>query len=51
LLFPPATQTCCSEGEDRLKYFYEEFYACAAPVAIPVVLWSLLLFHFTRESS
>jgi hypothetical protein len=24
---------------------------CAAPVAIPVVLWSLPLFYFARESS
>jgi hypothetical protein len=23
--FPPATQTCCSEGEDRLEFFDEEF--------------------------
>jgi hypothetical protein len=23
--FPPATQTCCSEGEDELKFFDEEF--------------------------
>jgi hypothetical protein len=38
LLFSPATQTYCSEGEDGLEYFYEEFYACAAPVVVPVVL-------------
>jgi hypothetical protein len=25
LLFSPATQTCCSEGEDGLKFFDEEF--------------------------
>jgi hypothetical protein len=24
LLFSPATQTCCSEGEDRLEFFDEE---------------------------
>jgi hypothetical protein len=23
--FTPATQTCCSEGEDGLKFFDEEF--------------------------
>jgi hypothetical protein len=23
--FPPATQTCCSEGEDELEFFDEEF--------------------------
>jgi hypothetical protein len=23
--FPPATQTCCSEGEDGLEFFDEEF--------------------------
>jgi hypothetical protein len=25
LLFSPATETCCSEGEDGLKFFVEEF--------------------------
>jgi hypothetical protein len=25
LLFFPATQTCCSEGEDGLEFFDEEF--------------------------
>jgi hypothetical protein len=25
LLFSPATQTCCSEGNDGLKFFDEEF--------------------------
>jgi hypothetical protein len=25
LLFCPATQTCCSEGEDGLEFFDEEF--------------------------
>jgi hypothetical protein len=25
LLFYPATQTCCSEGEDGLEFFDEEF--------------------------
>jgi hypothetical protein len=25
--FPPATQTCCSEGEDGLEFFDEEFKA------------------------
>jgi hypothetical protein len=24
-LFSPATQTCCSEGEDGLEFFDEEF--------------------------
>jgi hypothetical protein len=24
---------------------------CATPVVVPVELWSLLLFYFTRESS
>jgi hypothetical protein len=23
--FPPASQTCCSEGEDGLEFFDEEF--------------------------
>jgi hypothetical protein len=23
--FPPTTQTCCSEGEDELEFFDEEF--------------------------
>jgi hypothetical protein len=23
--FPPATQTCCSKGEDGLEFFDEEF--------------------------
>jgi hypothetical protein len=23
--FPPATQTCCSEGENGLEFFDEEF--------------------------
>jgi hypothetical protein len=23
--FPPTTQTCCSEGEDELEFFNEEF--------------------------
>jgi hypothetical protein len=23
--FPPATQTCCSEGEDGLEFFDEKF--------------------------
>jgi hypothetical protein len=23
--FPPVTQTCCLEGEDRLEFFDEEF--------------------------
>jgi hypothetical protein len=23
--FPPANQTCCSEGEDELEFFDEEF--------------------------
>jgi hypothetical protein len=25
LLFPPATQTCCSEDEDGLEFFNEVF--------------------------
>jgi hypothetical protein len=25
LLFSPTTQTCCSEGEDGLEFFDEEF--------------------------
>jgi hypothetical protein len=25
LLFFPATQTCCSEGDDGLEFFDEEF--------------------------
>jgi hypothetical protein len=29
--FPPATQTCCSEGEDGLEFFNEEFYATCYP--------------------
>jgi hypothetical protein len=31
LLFSPATQTCCSEGEDGLEFFDEEFYATCYP--------------------
>jgi hypothetical protein len=31
LLFSPATQTCCSEGNDGLKFFDEEFYAMCRP--------------------
>jgi hypothetical protein len=29
--FPPATQTCCSEGEDGLEFFVEEFKATCYP--------------------
>jgi hypothetical protein len=29
--FPPATQTCSSEAEDRLKFFDEEFEATCCP--------------------
>jgi hypothetical protein len=25
LLFSPTTQTCCSDGEDGLEFFNEEF--------------------------
>jgi hypothetical protein len=38
LSFRPTIQICCSEGEDVLEYFDEEFYTCAAPVVIPVEL-------------
>jgi hypothetical protein len=31
LLSPPAVQTCCSEGEDGLKFFKEEFYVVRCP--------------------
>jgi hypothetical protein len=31
LLFSPATQTCCSKGEDGLKFFDEEFYVTCCP--------------------
>jgi hypothetical protein len=31
LLFSPATQTCCSEGEDGLEFFDEEFYVTCCP--------------------
>jgi hypothetical protein len=36
LLFSPATQTCCLEDEDGMKFFDEEFWAGAAKVAF---LW------------
>jgi hypothetical protein len=29
--FPPATQTCYSEGEDGLEFFDEEFLATCCP--------------------
>jgi hypothetical protein len=29
--FPPATQTHCSEGEDGLEFFDEEFYVVRCP--------------------
>jgi hypothetical protein len=29
--FPPATQTCCSEGEDGLEFFDDEFYIMRCP--------------------
>jgi hypothetical protein len=31
LLFSPATQTCCSEGEDGLEFFNEESWATCCP--------------------
>jgi hypothetical protein len=31
LLFSPATQTYCSEGEDELEFFDVEFYAMCCP--------------------
>jgi hypothetical protein len=31
LLFSPAVQTCCSEGEDELEFFNKEFYAMRCP--------------------
>jgi hypothetical protein len=31
LLFSPATQTCCSEGEDGLEFFDEELYVMCYP--------------------
>jgi hypothetical protein len=31
LLFPPATQTCCSEGEGGLEFFNEEFWPTCCP--------------------
>jgi hypothetical protein len=31
LLFPPAIQTYCSEGEDGLEFFDEELYAMHCP--------------------
>jgi hypothetical protein len=46
LLFLSAVQTCCSEAEDGLEVFDEEFYALR--FAIHVVFWSLPLFCFVR---
>jgi hypothetical protein len=31
LLFSPATQTCCSEGEDGLEFFDDVFKATCCP--------------------
>jgi hypothetical protein len=34
LLFSPTTQTCCSEAEEGLAFFDEEFYANDYPRSI-----------------
>jgi hypothetical protein len=47
--FSPATQTRCSEGEDGLEFFDEEFLVHATLVVVPVVLWSLPLFYFFKS--
>jgi hypothetical protein len=49
LLFPPAEQTRCSEGQDGYEEFFDEEFA--ALVVVPLVLWSLLTFHFAIELS
>jgi hypothetical protein len=45
--FPPATQTCCSEGEDRLEFFDEEFQAVCCPgcCSCGAMESSAILFH------
>jgi hypothetical protein len=47
LLFSPATQTCCSEGEGGLEFFDEEFYAmcCLGCRSCGVMESSVVLFH------
>jgi hypothetical protein len=49
LLFSPASQTNYSEGEGGLEFFYEDSRLRVAPVAVPVELWSLLLFYFIES--
>jgi hypothetical protein len=50
LLFLPAIQTCCSEGEDGYEeLFNEEFLACAALIPIRVVFGSFR-YSASRES-
>jgi hypothetical protein len=45
--FSPATQTRCSEGEDGLEFFDEEFYAVHCPDCryCGVMESSTVLFH------
>jgi hypothetical protein len=47
LLYKPAAQKVKMDWNSSIR----SSKLCAAPVAIPVVLWSILLFCFTRESS
>jgi hypothetical protein len=50
LLFPPATQTGCSEGEDGLEFFDEEFYVvrCPSCCSCEIMESSDVPFHFER---
>jgi hypothetical protein len=45
--FPPATQTCCLEGEDGLEFFDEELQATCCPGcrSCGVLESSAVLFH------
>jgi hypothetical protein len=47
LLFPLAIQNCCSEGEDGLEFFDEEFYLMRYPGchSCGVIESSTVLFH------
>jgi hypothetical protein len=49
LLFSPATQSCCSEGEMVWNSSMKSSRLCVAPVVVVVELWSLLLFHFVES--
>jgi hypothetical protein len=50
LLFSPATQICCSEG-DGLKFFYEEFSATCCPGYHSCGVMESSTVQFHRESS